>query len=106
MYSIIISYNVNTPSWAICILYVLRTTFMNSTQALTKSTLMDYVPHDERGKWTALESVNSFSWSGSALMGAFLVRHHGVLTNFAVTGALQMVSTMFLVYIVFRYDVK
>jgi len=106
MYSIIITYNVSTPSWAICILYVLRTTFMNSTQALTKSTLMDSVPHDERGKWTALESVNSFSWSGSALMGAFLVRHHGVLTNFAVTGALQMISTMFLVYIVFRYDVK
>lgn len=78
----------------ICTLLVLRTAFMNSTSALTKSVLMDHVPKDERAKWGALESFNMFSWSGSAAIGGILVDYHGILFNFCITAALQLVATI------------
>jgi len=82
------------PAWMICILYVLRTGFINSTTPLTKSILMDNVPAEERGRWSSLESVNMFSWSGSAAIGGLLVNWHGLLFNFSVTAALQLVATL------------
>ncbi|CAJ1960025.1 unnamed protein product [Cylindrotheca closterium] len=77
----------------ICTLMVIRTGFMNATSALTKSVLMDYVPNDERAKWSALESFNMFSWSGSAALGGILVDYHGILFNFCITASLQFVAT-------------
>lgn len=78
----------------ICTLLVFRTAFMNSTSALTKSVLMDHVPNNERAKWSALESFNMFSWSGSAALGGILVDHHGILFNFCITASLQLVATL------------
>eukprot|EP00980_Cylindrotheca_fusiformis_P031284 scaffold26122_cov127-Cylindrotheca_fusiformis.AAC.3 len=77
----------------ICTMLVLRTAFMNSTSALTKSVLMDHVPSNERAKWSALESLNMFSWSGSAALGGILVDYRGILFNFCITAALQFVAT-------------
>lgn len=78
----------------ICTLLVIRTAFMNSTSALTKSVLMDHVPNNERAKWSALESFNMFSWSGSAALGGILVDYHGILFNFCITATLQLVATL------------
>mmetsp|Transcript_10309 Transcript_10309/g.24747 ORF Transcript_10309/g.24747 Transcript_10309/m.24747 type:complete len:603 (-) Transcript_10309:11-1819(-) len=77
----------------ICTLLVIRTAFMNATSALTKSVLMDHVPNNERAKWSALESFNMFSWSGSAALGGILVDYHGILFNFCITASLQFVAT-------------
>lgn len=82
------------PSWIICVVYVLRTALMNSTSPLTKSLLMDAVPPSERARWSALESVNMFSWSGSAALGGFLVSFDGLLFNFSVTATLQFLATI------------
>lgn len=38
-------------------------------QGLTKSVLNDYVSKANRAKWNSLESINVFSWSGSAALG-------------------------------------
>ena len=51
-------------------LYLVRTWVMNCTSGLTKSILNDYVSKKRRAKWNGLESVNIFSWSGSAALGA------------------------------------
>jgi hypothetical protein len=76
---------------------------MNATSALTKSVLMDHVPKEERAKWSALESLNMFSWSGSAVLGGFLVDYRGIVFNFCFTACLQFVATMpFLVLSLFR----
>jgi MFS family permease len=83
----------------ICVIFVIRTGFMNSTSALTKSLLMDSVPTQERGRWTALESVNMFSWSGSAFLGGILVNVNGLLFNFSITAALQFLSTIPIVFL-------
>ena len=78
----------------VCILYVLRTATMNSPGALTRSVLMDHVPKEERGKWSALESVNMFSWAGSAAIGGFMVDIEGILFNFQVTALFQLLATI------------
>jgi hypothetical protein len=78
----------------ICVVLIFRTAFMNSTSALTKSVLMDSVPKHERAKWSALESLNMFSWSGSAALGGILVEWRGIIFNFCVTAGLQLVATI------------
>lgn len=84
----------------ICIVYVLRTAFMNSTSALTRSFLLDHVPSEERAQWTALESLNMFGWSGSALLGGWLL---GLGVNlrelFAITAAWQFLATVPLLFL-------
>lgn len=72
---------------------------MNSCSALTKSIIMDAVPQCERGKWSALESVNMFSWSGSAFLGGILVGEEGIIFNFICTSVLQVFATLPLLYL-------
>ena len=91
------SYVFHFPTWCVCFFYLLRTSFMNATSALTKSVLMDAVPKSERAKWSALESVNMFSWSGSAAIGGLLVGYKGIIFNFFVTGSVQFLATLPLV---------
>ena len=90
------------PTWLVCTLYVLRSAFMNSTSALTRSALMDSVPSRERGKWAAIESVNTFSWSGSAALGGYVLSLLGgdPLPLFGVTAVLQFAATLCLVPLV------
>ena len=72
------SYHIGLPTWAVVFFYLVRTTTMNCCSALTKSQLYDYVKKEERGKFTVLESVNMFSWSGSAAVGGILIDKVGV----------------------------
>lgn len=58
---------------------------------------MDNVPQEERGKWSALESVNMFSWSGSAALGGVLVGAVGLLPLFVATGCVQLTATLALI---------
>jgi len=94
------AYTHHMPTWFVCALYIFRTAFMNSCSPLTRSVLMDNVPSDERGKWAALESVNMFSWSGSAALGGVLVHIVGILTLFRITALTQFLSSLFLVLLV------
>lgn len=97
MFAMITAYMVQLPTICICVVYILRTAFMNSTGALTRSMLMDNVPKEERGKWSALESVNMFSWSGSAALGGVLVGAVGILPLFGITASIQLLATLVLV---------
>ena len=96
------AYIFHFPTWVVCFFYLLRTSFMNATSALTKSVLMDAVPKHERAKWSALESVNMFSWSGSAAIGGLLVGYKGIIFNFLVTGSVQFLATLPLVLLFSR----
>jgi len=74
--------------------YILRTSFMNSTKPLTKSIIMDAVPKDQRGRWNCLESVNAATWSGSALIGGYLIDQYGFLGQFLTTSFMQFVALL------------
>jgi MFS family permease len=92
--AMVLCYQINAPIWVVCTLWVVRTTLSNSVGALTKSVLMDSVPSHERAKWSALESVNTFGWAGSAVLGGFLVSWQGIEFNFYLTASLQILATI------------
>jgi MFS family permease len=106
MVILVLSAHFGLPAWFICVTFVVRTGFMNSTSPLTKSILMDNVPAKERGRWSVLESVNMFSWSGSAAFGGFLVSFDGLLFNFSVTAALQFLATIPVLILMSTVDVE
>ena len=58
---------------------------------------MDNVPPSERGRWAALESLNMFSWSGSAALGGYLVGWIGMVPLFCMTAGIQFLGTFPLV---------
>lgn len=93
------AYQCNFSSLVVCTLYLLRTSMVNAPGALTRSVLMDNVPKEERGKWSALESVNMFSWSGSAAIGGILVGMKGISFNFNFTAYVQLFATIPLMFL-------
>lgn len=58
------------------VLHVTRTAFANCGRPLMKSLMMDNVPSRHRGKFNALDSVRTFSWSGSAAAGGYVQLSH------------------------------
>ncbi|KAG5191115.1 hypothetical protein JKP88DRAFT_352424 [Tribonema minus] len=57
------------------------------------------VPPAQRARWSALESVSTAGWSGSAIVGGLLVERCGMLANFAATAALQATALAPLLYV-------
>ncbi len=80
----------------ICVLFVLRTIFLNSTQALTKSILMDVVPKEERGRWSSFESINTATWAGSAFLGGILCDRFCFEVNFYACAILFLFQPLIL----------
>jgi len=87
------------PTPIIAGIIVLRYAFMQSTDGLTKSVLLNNVPKQERGKWSALESVNRFGWSGSGMIGGLLVQTGGILFAFQITMLIEFIATIPLILI-------
>jgi MFS family permease len=75
--------------FAIIPLFLFRTWLMNAPLALSKSVLNDYVPRRHRAKWSSLESINTSSWAGSAVLGGYLSDMLGYRRVFLITAAMQ-----------------
>lgn len=54
---------------AVIAVHLLRMASANATRPLVRAMLMENVPKRHRGKVNALDSVRTFSWSGSAALG-------------------------------------
>ena len=93
------SSNLSTIDNFILFVFVLRTASMNCSKGLTKSIIMDIVPKDQRGRWNALESINNATFSGSAILGGYLVEKYGFIHNFLFTAGLQFLAMFPLVII-------
>lgn len=91
---------VRTPP-VIVPLYLLRTWFMNCSSGLTRSILNENISHKNRAKWNAAESVNIFSWSGSAVLGGYIIEKKGYRFTFQITAALQLLSATVLASLLF-----
>lgn len=72
--------------------YLLRTAIMNCSYPLLESILMDVVPSNQRARWKSLESIASFGWTGSALVGGILSDRHSYQFTFSITATLQLVG--------------
>ncbi|QDZ20459.1 MFS general substrate transporter [Chloropicon primus] len=74
--------------------YLLRCGFQWSTGGLAYSIIADYVPKEYRGRWNTLESISSFGWSGSAVLGGHLVKLSGYSTTFLITAVIQLLGVV------------
>jgi MFS family permease len=81
--------------WAIIVpIYIFRTGIMNSTYPLNESILMDFVPKATRARWKSLESIASFGWCGSAVLGGVLADQTSYSSTFLYTAGLQFIGVM------------
>lgn len=79
--------------------YLLRTGIMNCTYPLLESILMDNVPSNQRARWKSLESIASFGWTGSALVGGILSDKHSYQFTFSMTALTQLCGGFLLLVI-------
>merc|ERR1712136_285557 len=73
-------------------LFLLRGGVANSTYAIDRSILVDFTPSSHRGRWSAVESLTSMAWSGSAVLGGVLADSHDYRFTFLVTSTLYAVA--------------
>jgi len=66
-------------------IFLLRGGFANSTYPIDRSILMDFTPSSQRGRWNAVESLTSMTWSGSAFIGGLLSDAHDYRYTFLIT---------------------
>jgi MFS family permease len=69
---------------------------MNASYPVQRAILMDVVSKNARGKWNSLEGLTSFTWTGSAVLGGYLIDQHGYGFTFFITGAIYIAATMIL----------
>lgn len=64
----------------------------NATRPLVRSVLMDCVPRQHRGKVNAIDSIRTFSWSGSAAAGGWLIEKYGFQATFLITACIKLLA--------------
>mmetsp|Transcript_53931 Transcript_53931/g.125422 ORF Transcript_53931/g.125422 Transcript_53931/m.125422 type:complete len:449 (+) Transcript_53931:101-1447(+) len=74
------------------VVHLLRGSFANSTAPIDRSIVMDFTPSSQRGRWNAVESLNSVTWSGSAFVGGLLSDSHDYRFTFLVTAGIYAVA--------------
>ncbi|KAJ0403899.1 hypothetical protein ATCC90586_003981 [Pythium insidiosum] len=73
-------------------LFLLRGGMMRCSQPLRRSVLMDHVEKQFRARWNALEGISVFSYSGSAVLGGYLVDRYDYRTCFFITSFVYFVG--------------
>uniref|UniRef100_K3W6E3 Major facilitator superfamily (MFS) profile domain-containing protein n=1 Tax=Globisporangium ultimum (strain ATCC 200006 / CBS 805.95 / DAOM BR144) TaxID=431595 RepID=K3W6E3_GLOUD len=66
-------------------LFLMRGGMMRCSQPLRRSVLMDFVRREVRARWNALEGISVFSYSGSAVIGGYLVDAYDYRMCFFIT---------------------
>ena len=74
--------------------WIFRYAAMNCQRGIARSIIMDNVPANQRTRWNAVESVCSFSWAASAVVGGYIIDSHGYQFGFLVTAGIQTVATL------------
>jgi MFS family permease len=85
--------------------FIMRGSFMNAGQPLSRSILMDVIPKKQRGIWNSIEAIAwGLFWNASAVLGGFLVGANNnfnlcfIITTFIyITGMIPVILMMPLV---------
>jgi hypothetical protein len=78
--------------WYYVISLYFISTFQHCCRPLKKSILMDYPRKSTRGRWNSLDSVTRFGWSGSAVLGGYIIDRWDYGASFLATGLAQILS--------------
>jgi MFS family permease len=82
--------------WSMCVVYMFRYGCMNCSSGLTRALIMDHVPEAQRGRWNAVESMQSAAWSGTSVLGGVLADRHGYGVSFFFTFAFHAFASALL----------
>jgi len=74
--------------------YIIRGAFMNAKGPIDQSIVMDCVASKYRGRWSAIQSISRFSWSGSAILGGLLADSHDYRYTFFITAIVYTISAV------------
>ncbi len=90
------------PLWLLIPLFIIRGSFMNASQPLSRSILMDLIPKQSRARWNSVEAIAwGLFWNVSSAIGGFLI---GPQDNFRlvflVTAGLYTFGTSIILFIV------
>ncbi len=90
------------PLWLLIPLFIVRGSFMNASQPLSRSILMDLIPKQSRARWNSVEAIAwGLFWNVSSAIGGFLI---GPQDNFRlvflVTAGLYTLGTSIILFIV------
>ncbi|RLN44388.1 hypothetical protein BBO99_00000861 [Phytophthora kernoviae] len=66
------------------VLFLAHGAFMQCTDPLRRSVLMDFVPKSHRARWASLAGLTAASWAGSAVLGGIIVDSYGYRLCFLV----------------------
>ena len=77
---------------ALVLVHIVRMAAANAARPLVRAILMENVPKKHRAKVNALDSVRTFSWSGSAALGGWLIELCGFGDTFLVTAAIKLAA--------------
>lgn len=75
-------------------IFLVRGGFANSVYPINRSIIMDFTPSSQRGRWNAVESFTSMTWSGSAFFGGWLSDAHDYRFTFLITAFLYAVGCL------------
>lgn len=74
-------------------LFLLRGALMNARSPIIRAMVMDLVSSGMRGRWNAVQSISSFTWSGSAVLGGLVADMSGDYRfTFNVTAGIYTLS--------------
>jgi len=76
----------------VVVVFILRGAFQNAIYPIDRSIIMDFVPSDQRGRWNSIESISAMTWSGSAVIGGYLMDSHDYRYTFVITGWIYLVA--------------
>lgn len=89
----------DTEKRVLVAIHLSRMAFANCTRPLLRSVLNEFVAKRHRGKVNAIDSVRTFSWSGSAALGGFLIEKYGFEGTFMITAMVKIVSFVPLIFL-------
>lgn len=79
----------------VILVFIFRGALQNSIYPIDRSIIMDFVPSDERGRWNSIESISAMTWSGSAVIGGYLMDSHDYRYTFVITAWIYLIACVF-----------
>jgi MFS family permease len=90
----------------VIVVFILRGAFQNSIYPIDRSIIMDFVPSDQRGRWNAIESISAMTWSGSAVVGGWLMDSHDYRYTFVITAWIYLIACLMRIPLIFLVPKK
>lgn len=97
------SYN----SYLVVALFMVRGSFMNAISMINQGIVKECIHARHVSRWSALQSLSRFSWSGAAVFGGYLADLHGYRYTFFFTALMYTFSAALyapLLLLVPRFD--